>query len=280
MRQDIAFFDKNSPVELNSILSGNMETYNIAIGYKLIDFLMLMGRGVACLLFAMIRSWKFSIIFLPFVPLIIICTNLMIRVLKKFSIREFVSYGKAGKVAQEVLSSLKTVIAFGLQQKFIRIYEENLQDAESNGIQKGKLMGFFEGLASLFSNLCFGICFVYAIHLTSYECKNYDTGIIISSIFCIVNATFAIGQALPFLSDLGQAKSAAKKVFDIIETESKIDIFTTNTKRFDNLKGHISFENVFFNYPSRPDFNVLQCLTLNISAGKTVAICGARLIKI
>ena len=274
----MAFFDKNTPGELSSIISGNMDTFRVAIGYKFTDFIILIGRGVACLIYALVSAWKFSIVFLPIVPVIVTSTNLMIRVIKKYSIREFSSYGKASKIAQEVLSSLKTVISFGLQKKLIDNYEKNLFDAESNGIRKGYLKGIFESISTVFFNLCFGIGIVYAIYLTSSDCQNYNPNNVISSFFCIITSTFAIGQALPFLTDLGQAKAAVSKVFEIINTKSQIDIFETKTKKIENLQGNISFENVNFNYPSRPEMKILQDLTMNIQAGKTVAFCGERYI--
>lgn len=42
----------------------------------------------------------------------------------------------------------------------------------------------------------------------------------------------------------------------------------------ETFKGDISFENVKFSYPTRPDFVVLKDFDLNIPAGKTVAIVG------
>ena len=278
VRQDMAFFDRKSPGELSAVISGNMDTFKMAICYKFSDFVSLMARGLALITFAMINAWKFTIVFLPIIPVIVLCTNLMIRVIKKYTIKEFASYGQASTVAQEVLSSLRTVVSFGLQNKFIGIYGDNLHSAEAMGIRKGFLKGIFESITVFLTNIVFGIGIVYAIYLSSTDCQAYNPANIMGSFFSIVTCTFAVGQALPFLSDLAQAKGAAKKVFEIIETKSKIDVFETKTKKIENLKGNISFENVHFHYPTRPEIKILQGLTLNIPAGKTVAFCGERFI--
>ena len=47
------------------------------------------------------------------------------------------SYEIAGKLAQEVLSSLRTVIAFGTMKKEINKYEKNLHNAEKMAVKKG-----------------------------------------------------------------------------------------------------------------------------------------------
>ncbi len=42
------------------------------------------------------------------------------------------------KIAQETLSSIRTVISFGLHKLFIQKYSNNLKEAENISIKKGK----------------------------------------------------------------------------------------------------------------------------------------------
>lgn len=41
------------------------------------------------------------------------------------------------------------------------------------------------------------------------------------------------------------------------------------------LKGKISFKNVHFRYPSRPDVEILKGVNLEVEHGKTLALVGA-----
>ena len=50
----------------------------------------------------------------------------MIRIIKKYTIEEFKAYGKAGSVAQEILSSIRTVISFGIQKKALHDFPNHL----------------------------------------------------------------------------------------------------------------------------------------------------------
>lgn len=49
----------------------------------------------------------------------------------------------------------------------------------------------------------------------------------------------------------------------------------TITIPYHTLLGEIVFENVNFEYPSRPFYSVINNLNLKIAAGETVALCGS-----
>ena len=136
----------------------NLEKITGAINFKFSDFCTQLTRGFSCIVLSLILAWKFSIVFvLTILPLLVLSLHLMIHYVKKYSIQEFTSYGSAGKLAQESLSSLRTVISFGMHHKAIQSYNEKLTDAENISIKKGKLKGFFEGAYFGLFNLVFGI---------------------------------------------------------------------------------------------------------------------------
>lgn len=257
-------------------MTANLENLKGTIDYKFSDFISQLTRGIACIVFALISAWKFTIVFMAIVPLMVISLNLMIHYLKKYSIQEFVSYGESGKIAQECLSSIRTVISFGIQHKALDIYDEKLITAEKVSIKKSYLKGFFEGAYFGLFNIIFGIAIVYAVYLNQVDCKDYYVSNLISAFFCIVTSSVSLGQAIPFLSTIGSSKGIAKKIFDTINLKSAIDFKNTNTDVIEDLKGNISFSNVYFNYPQRPEAKILKGLTLDIPAGKTVAFVGAR----
>ena len=269
------FFDSTTPGELNSIINQNTEILKVAIGYKLAEFIRSFTRGLGCIVYSMLVAWKFSIIFLPIIPLIFLSSTMMIASTKKYTKIEMESYGKSSQVAQEALSAIRTVIAFGLENTFVSAYENKLLDSEKMGIKKGFLVGIFESIFCFFYRACFGIGIVYAIYLNRIDCKNYYPGNLISAFYTITTATASIGQSLPYLTDLIQGKEAIRKILDIIRKKSKLNV-TTKSKLLENFKGSISFQNVYFSYPKRVDLKVLKGFTLSIPAGKTVAFCGHR----
>jgi ABC-type multidrug transport system fused ATPase/permease subunit len=202
----------------------------------------------------------------------------MVKMIKKYTSEEFKAYGKAGSISQEALSSIRTVLSFGIHKRLIKMYAEKLKLAENMAIKKGLLTGIFGGIQILLHNSGLGFGLFWAVYLIRTECDNYSVKTVMPSFFLIITATFSLAESLSFIGDIAAARSVAKKIFAIIDKKSEIDVFDDKNqgKILEKLEGSIEFDNVFFNYPSRPEARILKGLNLRIPAGKTVALVGPR----
>jgi hypothetical protein len=59
---------------------------------------------------------------------------------------ELKAYGRAGAIAEEVFSSIRTVLSYNGQAREENRYEKYLGEARINGIKKGAVGGFTMGL--------------------------------------------------------------------------------------------------------------------------------------
>ncbi|KAJ8353931.1 hypothetical protein SKAU_G00214980 [Synaphobranchus kaupii] len=55
----------------------------------------------------------------------------------------------------------------------------------------------------------------------------------------------------------------------------KINSFSDDGYKPDIIKGNIEFHNINFTYPSRPDIKVLNCMSLKVRSGQTMALVGS-----
>ena len=67
-----------------------------------------------------------------------------------------------------------------------------------------------------------------------------------------------------------------KPVLKAILPKYEIDSTSKDGKKPEMIEGHISFKNVTFSYPTRPNETVLNGMSTEIAAGKTVAFVGPR----
>ncbi|CAF5030238.1 unnamed protein product, partial [Rotaria magnacalcarata] len=120
MRQEIGWFDCLNAGQLSSRLIEDLDTIREGIGFRVGDFLCLLSRIVATLIFSFYTGWKLTLVFLSISPLIVLSFNLLIRVIVRYTAKELKAYSKANAIAQEVLGAIRTVTAFGGQNKEIQ----------------------------------------------------------------------------------------------------------------------------------------------------------------
>jgi ATP-binding cassette subfamily B (MDR/TAP) protein 1 len=68
----------------------------------------------------------------------------------------------------------------------------------------------------------------------------------------------ARGQVEPALTALAKARKAAMKVIETADRHVVINAFSDAGQTLQSVVGNISFRNIFFAYPSRPDQKVCR----------------------
>ena len=93
-------------------------------------------------------------------------------------------------------------------------------------------------------------------------------------IFAVIVAAQALTQIAPQTITISKAAAAAHELFRTIDRQSKIDSLSPDGRKPPGCRGDLEFRGVSFAYPSRPNVNVLQELSLCVPANKTTAIVG------
>lgn len=192
----------------------------------------------------------------------------------KLTGRELKAYAKAGAVADEVLSSIRTVAAFGGEKKEVERYDKNLVFAQHWGIRKGIIMGLFTGYMWCIIFLSYALAFWYGSKLVLEE-DEYSPGTLLQVFFGVLVGALNLGQASPCLEAFATGRGAATNIFETIDKKPTIDCMSEDGYKLDKVRGEIEFHNVTFNYPSRPDVKILDNLNMVINAGETTAFVGA-----
>ena len=68
--------------------------------------------------------------------------------------------------------------------------------------------------------------------------------------------------------------SSGARVFEYMKLTAKVEMKNDTRLLTGSIKGHVQFNDVSFTYPTRPEQQVLENLTLDVGAGKVVALCG------
>uniref|UniRef100_A0A8C3CLE3 Bile salt export pump n=1 Tax=Cairina moschata TaxID=8855 RepID=A0A8C3CLE3_CAIMO len=269
MRMDIGWFDCTSVGELNTRISDDVNKINEAIADQVAIFIQRLTTFVCGFLLGFVSGWKLTLVIIAVSPLIGVGAAVA-----KLTGRELKAYAKAGAVADEVLSSIRTVAAFGGEKKEVERYDKNLVFAQHWGIRKGVIMGLFTGYMWFVIFLCYALAFWYGSKLVLEE-DEYSPGTLLQVFFGVLVGALNLGQASPCLEAFATGRGAATDIFETIDKKPTIDCMSEDGYKLDKVRGEIEFHNVTFHYPSRPDVKILDNINMVIKAGETTAFVGA-----
>ncbi|XP_078483375.1 bile salt export pump-like isoform X2 [Ciona intestinalis] len=274
MKQEIGWFDVHHMGELNTRMSDDVNKISDAIADKFSVFIQRLTTFVGGFVVGFVNGWQLTLVIMAISPLLGVGAALMGRFVANMTSKELQAYAAAGAVAEEVLSSIRTVAAFGGEKKEVERYTSKLDAAEKQGIRKGMTQGFFSGYMWCLIFLSYALAFWYGSSLVFDPNINFSPGNLMTVFFAVLIGAINLGQAAPNLEAFSVGKSAAALVYQIIERESLIDPFSKSGHILEHLVGDIEFHDVDFTYPSRDDQVILNNLKLAFNAGETTAIVG------
>ncbi|XP_011362782.1 ATP-binding cassette sub-family B member 5 [Pteropus vampyrus] len=274
LAQDISWFDGCDIGELNTRMTDDINKINDGIGDKIALFFQNMSTFSIGLAIGLVKGWKLTLVTLSTSPLIIASAAMFSTIVISLTSKELKAYSKAGAVAEEVLSSIRTVVAFGAQEKEIQRYTQNLKYAKDVGIKKAIASKLSLGAVYFFMNGTYGLAFWYGTSLILHGEPGYTIGTVLAVFFSVIHSSYCIGTAAPNFETFTIARGAAFNIFQVIDKKPAIDNFSTTGYKPECIEGTVEFKNVSFSYPSRPSIKILKGLNLKIKSGETVALVG------
>jgi ATP-binding cassette subfamily B (MDR/TAP) protein 1 len=171
------------------------------------------------------------------------------------------------------LSSIKTIHAFGAQQKIVNRYDEYLQTAHKEGNKKSLLFGILFSAQTFLVMSGTALAFWEGFRLfQSGEIDNVGT--VFTVVLSVTLGATSTMLVLPQLQSITNASSAASELFSIIDKPSLLDPLSPEGMQPTSFTGEIQIRDLRFAYPTRPTAQVLQGLDLSIPAGKMTALVG------
>ncbi|XP_022083099.1 multidrug resistance protein 1A-like isoform X2 [Acanthaster planci] len=274
VRQEIAWFDTHKAGELTNRLAEDIDKIRKGFGDNLGLLLQYLGTCIGGIALGFTKSWKLTLVILAVAIIIMVPSiTLGVRLIRKMAQNALNTYAKAGAIAEEILSSIRTVAAFGGEKKSLERYTEKLNGAKKQSIKKDTLQAGLVGVFFFNFYATYALAFWYGSTLFINE--GLPAGDIIVCFLGILFGAFSLGQGTPYITDFITARGAASTIWEIIDQVPDIDNASDLGLKPDTLTGDITFKNVHFCYPSRPDTRVLNGLNLEVKRGQTVALVGS-----
>ncbi|KAH9082454.1 hypothetical protein Ae201684P_009779 [Aphanomyces euteiches] len=282
LTKEIGWFDVNDPGTLATKVAETSLMIQDGLGRKVGDACNYSAMAIAGISIGVGSGWKLGLVVLAFTPVIALGTFIMMKSMSIAVRKSVQAYGKAGAIADEALSNIRTVHMFNAFPSTIAKYESALTDAEAAGVHKGLVSGLGSGLVFFIIFLTYVVGIYYGAvivandnlinHCTGSGC--YDGGKVLTVFFGVIMGAMSLGQAGPCIEAIVTARAAAYEAYKIIDEPSKIDATADGGITLDLVEGTIELKSVEFAYPSRPHVRVCRGYNLSIAAGEKVALVG------
>jgi ATP-binding cassette subfamily B protein len=174
--------------------------------------------------------------------------------------------------ASETLHAVQTVQAFtheDVERKiFGRVVESSFDIAIRRTLARAVMAGvvIFAAFASIASVLWVGAQDVMAARMTG--------GQLLQFIFYALLAGGGIGALSEVWGELQRAAGASERLMELLTTKPLIAVPAHPRKLPEPGRGAVTFRDVTFRYPSRPDTAALDHMSLDIRPGEAVALVG------
>ena len=271
-RQEAGFYDQNRTGELINRLSADTVVISRTLTDSIASGLRRSAEGIGGVGVLLYLTPKLTALMLSIVPLVVVSGFFYGRYIRKLSKEVQDTLGKTTELAEEVISSIRTVKLFAKEDREASRYEARVKEVFELGKRSGIASGSFFGAIglsahlSLLAVLSYGGSLVIDNQLTIGELSSF----LIYSVY----VAFALSGTANSYNDVCRGMGATERVFELTERvptiQSKVDAI-----KLEQVRGDIEFKNVQFSYPTRSEVPIFQNLSLSIPSGSVVAVVGS-----
>ncbi|XP_031402316.1 ABC transporter B family member 15-like isoform X2 [Punica granatum] len=273
LRQDVSYFDLHATSTSEAITSVSSDSLVIqdVFGEKVPNFLMNVSLFIGSYIAAFALLWRLAIVGLPFVPLLIIPGMVYSRTLMGIARKIRKEYDVASTIAEQAVSSIRTVYAFVGETKTMTEFSIALQGSVKLGLKQGLAKGLVVGSNSI-TFAIWAFMAYYGSRMVMYH--GAKGGTVYAAGTSITFGGVALRSALSNLKDFSEACIAGERILEMTERVPTIDPSNEEGEILHNVTGKVEFNQVKFSYPSRRESTIFKDFCLTIPAGKKVALVG------
>uniref|UniRef100_A0A914BYQ2 ABC-type antigen peptide transporter n=2 Tax=Acrobeloides nanus TaxID=290746 RepID=A0A914BYQ2_9BILA len=270
VHQDVAFFDMHKTGEVTSRLTADTQTMSDTVALNVNVFLRNIVQMGGSMIVMMALCWRLSLVPFIVVPVILVCSKIFGVYYDYLSEKTQEAVAHSNDVAEEVLSTMRTVRSFACED----VEGDRFFDKLTNTLNVTKQKAFayvgYLWVSELFQAVINVVVLWYGGHLVLTGKLNKE--LLVAFLLYQMQLADNIRQLGEVWTGLMQSVGASRKVFEYIDKQPSIDM--NGTYMPEKVSGRIEFRNVDFSYPTRPDIPILKNLNFTVEPGEVVALVG------
>jgi ATP-binding cassette subfamily B protein len=219
-----------------------------------------------------LTSGKLTALVLVGVPLVLVPILFFGRRVRKLARASQDRVGDVGAYVDEALHEIRTVQAYGHETEDRRQFGARVEEAFSTALLRIRQRALLVATVIVLVFGAVGVILWIGGH--DVVSGQISAGQLSAFVFYAVIVASAAGTISEVVGDLQRAAGATERLFELLTIEPAIRAPEHPMPLPVPARGTVSFDDVTFHYPSRPDTAALDDFSLRVTAGEKVALVG------
>lgn len=266
-----SFFEDNLAGEIQSRITTDTTLIQSVIGsslsFALRNTLVFIG-GMVLMVYT---NFKLTLIVLAAVPLVVLPLVVLGRTVKSLSKDSQDKIANVGAWTGESLQHIQIVQAFTREEMVAQKFELVTEGAFRVAVKRIQKRAILIALVLLLvMGAVTSMLYVGGNDVLAGELSGGDLA---AFVFYAIMVGMAFAAVTEVYGEVQRAAGAAERIRELIDTKVEIES-PEHSVILEKISGDLRLDNITFNYPSRPDSNAIEGLSLDIKSGEHVALVG------
>lgn len=272
LRQSPQFFETLQTGEVLSRLTGDTTLIQTVVGSSASMGLRSLFQFLGSMIMLAVTSFYLFAINIGLMGCLIFPIVMIGRSVKKLSRESQDRIADSSAMAGEILNAMPTVQSYTQEARETNRFTNSAQLSFVTAIRRVKVRALLT--AVIITAVMGTIIFVLWLGARQVSEGVMTGGELASFVLYAAMVAGSVSTMAQVWGDIMRAAGATERLLELLHTQTAIEDATVPVPLVDNTRADITFNQVTFHYPSRPQTPALNGVNLTIMAGETVALVG------
>jgi ABC transporter fused permease/ATP-binding protein len=268
----VSFFEQRRVGELVSRITSDVTQLQETLALTLAEFFRQIATLVVGISVILITSTKLTLLMMATFPVLVIMAIVFGKYIRRLSKNTQDALADANVVVDETLQAINVVKAFTNERYETIRYHNAMRKVVDYALKAAKFRGAFVSFVifGLFGGIV--LVFWYGSFLVSKG--EMTIGQLTAFIIYTTFIGGAIGGMGEVYSKIQKTIGASERLREILNSAAEVELKEVSDHTPYTIRGTIAYKDVYFEYPTRRDVQVLNGISFVIEAGEKVALVG------
>ena len=268
-RLSVGYFENQQTGDVMSRVVNDVNSLERVIVGPVVSLITDICRLIWVLYFCLTWDWQLTLMAMTAVPLLLISTYFVGRMLRKNFRALRAKVGELNALLQDNISGIRVVKSFAREEHELNRFNEKSRENYTLNVRIATIFVMFRPWIDMLNQI--GVLTVLGIGSVRAMSGAISPGMFVVFIQYLPMVFGPITGFTRYYNQVQQALASSERVFELLDTEPKIAP-PKNPVALPQLSGRVEFQNVFFAYQTGGE--TLRGIDLSAEPGEMIALVG------